>query len=120
MSLTHAIGNVSGSASSSVRLPITVWDDAFADIDEDDAIEHAVQVAPDSILSMLQTDDPAFSRLAGHIVVVEIEYTPPEIQPRDPPPTPETGTMVRRFSFQAQGKRVTTPLEPIGVFDESG
>lgn len=118
MSLTHAIGNITGSASTSLRVPIHVWDDAFADVDAGDAVDHALSVAPATVLSMYPTDDPGVTQVAGHIVLVEVEYTPPDIRPRDPPPTPETGTMVRRANFQAQGKHVYCPIEPIAVYAE--
>lgn len=98
-----------------------MWDDGFAQIETAEAVAYAIEVAPPTVLGMLPvSDDIGVEEIARHIVKVTVEYTPADIKPLDPPPNPEMGTLVRRASFQAKGKFLFNPIEPIAAYDPSG
>jgi hypothetical protein len=119
MAMTHAIGPIGGSFKQP-SLSVTVWDDAFATLDPDEVVEYAATVIPNSIFGKLPTVDPGIDELAGHIYRVSFDYTPPELEPPDPPPVREQGTLARRMNFQAKSKTIYTCLEPIGVYSADG
>lgn len=119
MALQHSLGPISGSYKSP-RMIITVWDDAGATLDHDDAVDYAATIAPLSIFGSLQDPDPGVTELAGHIYAIDLGYTRPEQQEKDQPPQRETSTLARRMNFQAQSKLIYTCLEPIGVYSPDG
>jgi hypothetical protein len=120
MSLVHSLGPVGGTVNNP-RLTVYVWDDAFADISEEDAVIHATNVAPSTIFDKPFEGDAGVQELAGHIYAIEIGYaeegTGSSVQA---PPAREINTLARRMNFQAQSKFIRNCIQPIGVFDADG
>lgn len=119
MALRHKFGPITGSFKSP-QIRITVWDDAFATVDENDVLQYASIVAPVSIFDNLPDPDPGIEELAGHAWAVEMSYSAPEAKSPEAPPARESGTLARRMNFQAQSKTLHTCLEPIGVYTPEG
>jgi hypothetical protein len=119
MAFRHAFGPIAGSYKSP-RQTMTVWDDTFAALDEDDVVAYANTIAPASLLTRLLDDDPGIEELAGHIYRFELSFSPIQLQENDPPPQRETGTLARRANFQAQPVFRKVCLEPIGVYSADG
>lgn len=120
MALKYKIGGISGSVNSP-SIPITVWDDGFADITAAQAIALASSVAPASIFDALpDADRISVEEPAGHIIRLSIPYTEADVKPNPGPPPAETGTVARSANFQAQSKTIFHALEPIGAYDLDG
>lgn len=119
MAFKHSLGPVTGSFKTP-RMRVTVWDDAFADVDLEDALDYAATVIPGTIFDKLPETDATVDELAGHIYSFEFSYSPPNLEPPDVAPAREQGTLARRMNFQARSKTIFTCLEPIGVYSADG
>lgn len=118
MALKTAIGPIGGSVSAP-RITVTVWDDAFATVDEDAAVAAAAIAVPSTIFAALPDDDPDVDELAGHAYAITFNYSPAELTPPDPPPVGEL-TIDYRMSYQAQPKYVYEAPECLGIYDTDG
>lgn len=119
MALRNKLGNISGTFKAP-RIRVVVWDDTYADLDLDEALQYASTVIPDSIFDKFPEVDANIDELAGHICAFEFGYSPPNSEPPDQPAPREEGTLARRMNFQARSKTIYTCLEPIGVYSPDG
>lgn len=118
MALKHSLGNVGGSFDAP-SMTVAVWDSAFADVSEGDAVERATLAAPDEILGVPQGINPGVNQVAGHIYLITVNYEAYDSKPPDPPPAGEF-SVDYRMNFQAQPKYVYSALACIGIYDTDG
>lgn len=118
MATKTRLGPISG-PTTAPRIRVTVWDDAYATLDEEDAVAAAALAVPSTIFSALPDDDPDVDELAGHAYAITFNYSLAELKPPDPPPVGEI-TIDYRMSFQAQSKYIYEAYECLGVYDTDG
>jgi hypothetical protein len=118
MAVQTQYGKLSGTVEEPL-LPVTVWEDAGADLAADVAIEAAQDAAPSSYFSWPQYGVPSFEQLSNSAWVVNISYRPRVPSTPAAPPVGEINVDYR-MSFQAQPKYMYDAIECLGVYDTDG
>jgi len=107
MTLTYAIGLVSGSRDQ-LSLPITVWDDAYATLERDEALAYCESVAPIEVLDCKVTSDISISEESRAIIKFAVTYKR------------TTNITLRHASITAKSKKLYHFLSAGKVYEGTG